>query len=424
MTKLILSSNSSNAVSHTQRSIENLNNANPRQRSHAAQELGQQRDVAAVPHLITLLRDDPNTYVRSAVAEALGHIGDTTAVYPLMDALHDPCTFVRRAAVISLGQLQAKEAQGALLQTLDDPNFYVRRAAINAIGKLEVRDMGAVLLPLLNTPDPRIRRTVITAMRRLNYQEATPHLIDLLDTYVVNPTPRDLPIVKILVMALADLRARAAIPTLIRVIQGYVGGRSLAALALGKIGDPQAGPVLLEALADKSLNLQIAALKSLGMLQYTPAAPTVREFLTITDPRLRRQAALTLGQLRDTQAIPTLLEIAREDVSSLVRPAAVEALGLVGNPQVLPALLPLVNDANAYLRAALVGALVNLDGNRPQVKSALEQLAQDKVEHVATTARCALEVYKTAEAPVDTAVPTKPQTWLRKLLGRARATLS
>ncbi len=416
MGKLVLSDDSSNAVLHIRRCIENLNSPNPRQRSHTVQELGQLRAAEAVPDLITLLQDDLNTYVRSAAAEALGHIGDVAAVYPLMDALHDPCTFVRRAAVISLGQLQAKEAQGALLQALNDPNFYVRRATINAIGKLEVQDMGAVLLPLLNTPDPRIRRTVITALRRLNYRAAIPHLIAMLDTYLVSPLPRDLPIVKILVMALADLRAHEATPTLIHVVQGYVGGRSLAALALGKIGGPQAGPVLLESLSDKSLNLQMAALKSLGLLKYQPAAPTVRNYLSAADPRLRRAAALTLGHLQDVQAIPLLLSLAHEDVSSLVRPAAVEALGLIGSTQALPALLPLVNDANAYLRAALVGALLNIDGNRPQVKLALEKLAQDRVEHVATTARNALETYGTGSEATDSETPVKPVSWLRKLL--------
>lgn len=420
MANLIPGSTLSDVNPYVRRCIENLGSPNPRQRSHAVQELGQLRAGEAVPHLIALLRDDLNTYVRSAAAEALGHIGDMAAIYPLMDALHDPSTFARRAAVIALGQLQAKEAQGALLQSLDDQNFYVRRAAINALGKLGVRDMGAVLLPLLNMPDPRIRRTVITALRRLNYQEAIPHLIEQLETYLVAPASRDLPIVKILVMALADLHAREATPTLIQVVQGYVGGRSLAALALGKLGDPQAGPVLLEALADKSLNLQLAALKSLGMLQYQPAAPTVRRLLNVSDPRLRRQAALTLGQLRDTQAIPLLLTLAREDVSSLVRPAAVEALGRIGSAQALPDLLLLVNDANAYLRAALAGALVNINGNRPQVKLALEQLAQDKVEHVATTARGILATYEVTAPPAAAEVSEKPISWLRKLLGRAR----
>ncbi len=40
----------------------------------------------------------------------------------------------------------------------------------------------------------------------------------------------------------------------------------------------------------------------------------------------------------------TLLKMAREDESPLVRPAAVEAIGLVGDPRMIDKLLPFVDD--------------------------------------------------------------------------------
>ncbi|HOT91379.1 MAG TPA: HEAT repeat domain-containing protein [Anaerolineae bacterium] len=406
-----------------QRCIDNLKSPNPRQRSQAVQELGRLKATCAVPHLITLLREDVNTYVRSACAEALGHIGDSAAIFPLMDALRDPCSFVRRAAAIALGQMQAREAQGALLNALNDGNFYVRRAAINAIGKLEIPDMGAVLLPLLATPDMRIRRTVLIALRRLRAREAVPPMIAMLRAYLESPNQRDLPVVKTLVVALGDLQAREAIPILADVVRGYVGARSLAASAIGQIGGTEGGPVLLESLADKSVNLQLAALKSLGRIGYREALPAVREFLTSPDPRLRRVAALAVGNLRDTTAIPTLLKMVYDDPSPLVRPAALEALGLLGDRQLIPHLLPLVNDSNAYLRAALAHTLGSLDGNTPAVQEALKKLAQDQVGHVAYAAeRALLNCGKKVEeqAPSETkACPEPPKkhfSWLKRFL--------
>ena len=405
--------------------IDNLNSPNPRQRSQAAQELGRLKADYAVPNLITLLKEDVNTYVRSAAAEALGHIGKSDAIFPLMDALHDPCSFVRRAAAIALGQMQAKEAQGALLNALDDGNFYVRRAAINAIGKLGIPDMSAVLLPLLSTPDPRIRRTVIIALRRLNAQEAAPQMVEMLKTYLAAPSQRDLPVVKTLVVALGDLQPPDAIPVLADIVRGYVGARSLAASALGEIGGQEGGSVLVEALADKSVNLELAALKSLGRIQYQPALPAVREFLTSPDPRLRRTAALTVGNLKDTTSIPTLLSMAYDDSSPLVRPAAIEALGTLGEKTLIPQLLPLVDDTNAYLRAALAHTLSVLDGATPEVHVALEKLAQDQVEHVAFAAQRALNACerKNGRRSVESAAcpePTPKQiSWLRRFLGRA-----
>jgi len=375
------------------RHLKNLQSPNPRQRSHAAGELGKHQAYKEhiVPALIQALQEDVNTYVRTAAAESLGHLGDERAIFPLMDALHDACSFVRRAAAISLGQLRAKEAQVALLHALDDENYYVRRAAVNAIGKLGIPDLGNVLLPLLDLNDPRMRRTVITALRRLEYHEAIPVLVEMLQTYLKAPTERDLPVVKTLVVALGKLRAREAVPVLSQVVHGYVGVRSVAAKALGWIGDPGGGPALLEALRARSAGLRLAALQSLRELDYVEAIPKVREFLESPDPRLRREAALTAARLGDKTAIPYLLNMAHEDASPLARPAAVEALAYIEDPDVLPQILPLVEDTNAYVRAALTSTLVALYDGSIEVRRALERLAEDRVHHVAVAARKALE---------------------------------
>lgn len=418
--------NLSTAVLNEQRCIDNLNSLNPRQRSQAAQELGKLKTELAVTHLVECLEEDVNTYVRCSSAEALGHIGHQEAIFPLIYALRDPCSFVRRAAAIALGQMQAKEAQGALLNALEDSNFYVRRAAINAIGKLDIPEMGMVLLPLLDTSDLRIRRTVLIALRRLQADEAIPKMIDMLAVYMTSPNHHDLPVVKTLVVTLGDLRCKAAVPVLADVVRGYVGARSLAAAAIGKIGDPRGGPVLVEALADKSINLQLAALKHLGRLRYREALPAVREFLVAPDPRLRRTAALTLGALKDANAVPGLLTMARDDESPLVRPAAVEALGMMGDESLVPELLLMVNDTNAYLRAALADALCALDGHTPDVRRALVQLTRDQVEHVASAAQRALvnRVEKN-EAEQDTVAVSPPRagkkqpSWFKRILGRA-----
>ena len=414
----------SNALSE-QRCIENLTSPNPRQRSQAAQELGKLKTDCAVSHLIQLLKEDINTYVRSASAEALGHIGDKEAIFPLMDALHDSCSFVRRAAATALGQMQAKEAQGALLNALDDANFYVRRAAINAIGKLGIPDLGTFLMPLLQTEDLRIRRTVLIALRRLRTEEAIPQMIEMLREYLTAPCQRDLPVVKTLVVALGDLQAEAAISVLNDVVRGYVGARSLAANAIGQIEDLRGGPVLVEALDDKSINLQMAALKKLGRLKYQAALPVILTYLDSPDPRLRRNAALTVGCLSDASVVPALLAMAYEDTSPLVRPAAVEALGMVGDKGLIPQLLPLVDDTNAYLRATLAYTLSILDGQTPEVQQALKKLSQDQVEHVTFAAQRALRNCdkSNGEQPVEDAQcpePSKRHTsWLRRFLGRA-----
>ncbi len=407
-----------------ERCIENLESPNPRLRSQAVEDLGKLGAQESVPEIVEHLQEDVNTYVRSACAEALGRIGDARAIFPLMDALRDPCSFVRRAAAIGLGQMQAKEAQGALLRTLEDSNFYVRRAAINAVGKLGLPDLGSMLAPFLETPDPRIRRTAIIALRRLEAADTVPDMVAILESYLLNPDQRDLPVVKTLVSALGELKSSEAVPVLIEVMRGYVGVRSLTAKALGRIGDPQAAPALLEALHDdKSKTLQLAALKSLGQLEYRKAIPAIRPFLDEPDPRLRRTAAVTLGVLKDRGASSRLLEMAHNDGSPLVRPAAVEALGLMGDPRMVEKLLPFVNDTNAYLRAALAHALSSLDGSTVEVHQALTKLQDDEVRHVAIAARRALANCpppgQDPDNDADCPEPDKQHTsWLRRFLGK------
>jgi len=412
-----------------QRCIESFASPNPRNRSRAAQKLGQFKAQIAVPHLIQQLQSDVNTYVRSACAESLGLIGDSRAIFPLMDALSDPCSFVRRAAAIALGQMQAKEAQAALLKTLNDRNFYVRRAAVNALGKLGIPDLGTFLLPLLETSDSRMLRTTITALKRLRTRQAIPKMIALLETYVHDPHQRELTVVKTLVVALGDLRAEAAVPVLTRVARGYVGARSLAVIALGKIGDPQIYPVLIEALSSKSINLRLAALRGLTNLAHVDDPAPVRELLHSPDSRLRRAAILALGELGDKAAIPTLLTIAQEDDSPLVRPAAVEALGSMGESALAHQLLPLARDANAYVRAALAPTLATLDPGSTDVLVALRVLAEDDVEHVAAAAHYALHQCKAhppkpREAPTSVAPPSEAPAvaeelpWFKRLLRR------
>ena len=407
------------------RALENLNSLNPRLRSQAAEDLGKLRDARATEVLIDMLGSDVNTYVRTASAEALGHIGDPQSIFPLMDALRDSCSFVRRSAIIALGQMQAKEAQGALINALGDSNFYVRRAAINAVGKLGLPELGNSLLPFLETNDPRLQRTTIIALRRLRAKETVTPMIDMLKGYLHEPNQHDLPVVKTLVIALGELNASEAVPVLIDVLRGYVGVRSLAATALAHIGDPQAVPALKDALADKSINLQLAAIKSLGQLGGENSLPSIINFLQSNDPRVRRTTALTIGALKANKAAEQLLDMARNDTSPLVRPAAIEAIGLLGNSNMIPHLLPMATDSNAYLRAALAHTLSSLDGESPEVKKVLQSLTFDKVEHVVIAAQRALD--KCEQQAIDPlseqdscpAPEQKHISWLRRFLGRS-----
>lgn len=111
-------------------------------RYYAIHLLGELRDPRSVPILIPLLHDELNY----KVAWALGEIGDTRAVGPLIETLSDTDPSVRVIAVGSLEKLGAKEVLPALRVLLDDharANFgeqmSVDDAARRAIATLEMK---------------------------------------------------------------------------------------------------------------------------------------------------------------------------------------------------------------------------------------------------------------------------------------------
>jgi HEAT repeat protein len=103
------------------------------------------------------------------------------------------------------------------------------------------------------------------------------------------------------------------------------------------------------------------------------------------DPRVRRYLALALGRLGDPAAVPVLLE-ALQDEGTEVHPVdpetrvyALWALGAIGDPAALPELRARAKDEDAGLRKAAIHALGGLPGAeaRATLLAGLEDAAED-----------------------------------------------
>jgi HEAT repeat protein len=130
-----------------------LEGGSPREQAAAADALGYASRANPEPLLQAL--DSEETLVRQSAAEALGrrgyrpapwvrrtairamgHIGDSSAVAPLMHCLTDESPWVRRSATYALGAMRAPQAGPKLMATLDDPDPQVRRNAAWAVGRI------------------------------------------------------------------------------------------------------------------------------------------------------------------------------------------------------------------------------------------------------------------------------------------------
>lgn len=172
----------------------------------------------AVRPLVDALQNPPMTLRgRSAAAEALGRIGDTRAVEPLLTLLGDRGTSVRQAAAEALGRLGDTRAVQPLVSALADHHGDVRTAAAEALRQLGWRPEGTA---------------------GAAYWVSTHQWDEAVRVAAVEP----------LVMALQD-HTRSV--------------REHAAAALGTIGDARAIAPLAAALGDPDLNVAKAAARAL-----------------------------------------------------------------------------------------------------------------------------------------------------------------
>jgi HEAT repeat protein len=88
-----------------------------------------------VDGLIDALNYKKDHNLRISAAWALGEIGDSDAVEPLIDALDDRKR-VREVVAKALGEIGDPEAVDALVEQLEDKNWEVRSTVAKSLGKI------------------------------------------------------------------------------------------------------------------------------------------------------------------------------------------------------------------------------------------------------------------------------------------------
>ena len=192
----------------------------------------------SVPRLIAAL-SDTDGYVRSAAADALGRIGDASAVEPLIAAMR-------------YRDAQAYE---------DDEDSEARIQAAVALGKIgDLRAFEALLDTASGTTDLLLASYAIDALGMLADPRAIPTLIEALKV-----SDQDVP--KSARSALIKIGRPAVLP-LINSLQSTQGCWRFHALrALGGIGDPRALESVQVLLDDPDEHIRLNAAIALEQIQ-------------------------------------------------------------------------------------------------------------------------------------------------------------
>jgi HEAT repeat protein len=161
--------------------------------------------------------------------------------------------------------------------------------------------------------------------------------------------------------------------------------RRYLALVLGRTGDRESLPLLVQALDDADDRTRIYALWALGILGDARAREPLGKALSDEDPGIRKTAAYALGELRDPAAVPLLrprLDDAVTDVRwnaalSLARlgsDAGVHVLETMLDRRLLAQVPDITPDQQEEAMVSAIRALSAVAG--PQHKAIFEHLAR------------------------------------------------
>ena len=167
----------------------NNKNENYRIRLACADALGRLGDRFAVPSLLNVVEDEEekSVYLKESATFALGLLGDTSAIDPLVSLLEakqgffDKFSFLKERIVEALGKLNSNNQKvlKALKGSLMDSSPLVRINAIEAIMNSEEENSADIIRPCLQDEDDEVKKNALIALYNLIGRDILDEVIEL-----------------------------------------------------------------------------------------------------------------------------------------------------------------------------------------------------------------------------------------------------
>lgn len=382
-------------------------------RRAAVEQLAIGGEDETVQTLLGLLREGhQDLTVLTSVLHVLTQT-DADVTEPLVRLLGAPDVDLRIYAALALGERRDRRAIPALLRALEDPDANVRYHAIEALGKLRAAEAVEQLLQIVETRDFFLAFPALDALAQIGDPAVAPRLVPLLrDKALCAPAADALgclgdagvvgPLVALLSEPGAPVRtvARALAALYDRYEAGYGEGVLVAdlargafegqvvqplleeirsaqgedlralALVLGWLEGPEVERALVQLLGEPSVQKEVVQ----ALVRYGPRVTALLvEQLHAEEPATRRAAAVALGRIGDPAAVPALVEALSGDTELAIDAAG--ALAQIGDRRAFEPLLGLLGHPNAALRRAAIAALNSL--GHPEMAGRVRELLLD-----------------------------------------------
>jgi len=269
------------------------------------------------------------------------------------------------------------EAVTALVSALADENPRLRAEVAHMLGRIKNRAAGVPLVSLFTDPEPTVREAATEAFRHVADEAALAALVRLLE----DPAHRDTA-----AAVLGRLKDPGALEPLIAMLKSQdQTARFLAAEALEQLADPRSADAWIEVMAYPDLrDIASRSLKRISELRERIVAildrlrdnedtvaleearigvsmdlialgrPVVADLLEALEDDLwvvREAAAQALGLIGDLRAVEPLLRKAKTDRDMGVRESCIKALGQFGDARAIDVVVEAIQDPTTRLAA-------------------------------------------------------------------------
>jgi HEAT repeat protein len=362
----------------------------------------------------------PKATLKAIAAEALGEIGDSRAIKPLLAALRDEDRGMREAVANSLEKLgwqPDKWSDGAAYwaareewdrcveigasavepliissrwKSSSSPrDWRVQDGARKALENISDPNAVKPLIVALRDEDWQVRRAAAIALGRIGESQAVEPLIDVLKD-------EDKHVREAAAEALGKLGDPRTVKPLIDALK-ISDTRQVALNQLVAKGNMAVEP-LIAALVKGESDSHLSTIKILGEIGDVRSVEPLIADLRNEDRSVRKEAVLALGKIGDTRAVESIIAILDDEWN--VRKAAIEVLGKLGDLRAIGPLIGALGNLEPLGEVA-VEALVSF--GEPAIEPLIEALKNED-SHVSENAAKVLEKLEGIPADEETTI--------------------